>query len=85
MLIKHANELETPRIGVAAGRSVGNAVKRNRAKRVLRAAIRPLLPQLLPGYDILLLGRTRINEAKSSEVQAALADLIKKAGLSTQI
>jgi ribonuclease P protein component len=85
VLIKHANQLETPRIGVAAGRSVGNAVKRNRAKRVLRAAIRPLLPQLLPGYDILLLGRTRINEAKSSEVQVVLADLIKKAGLSTQI
>ena len=85
MLIKHANQLETPRIGVAAGRSVGNAVKRNRAKRVLRAAMRPLLPQLLPGYDILLLGRTRINEAKSSEVQVVLADLIKKAGLSTQI
>jgi ribonuclease P protein component len=85
VLIKHANELGTPRIGVAAGRSVGNAVKRNRAKRVLRAAMRPLLPQLLPGYDILLLGRTRINEAKSSEVQVVLADLIKKAGLSTQI
>lgn len=29
----------TPEVGVVAGKSVGNAVKRNRAKRRLRAAI----------------------------------------------
>ena len=42
------------RVGVAAGRTVGNAVKRNRAKRLLRAAMQTLLPTLAHGWDLVL-------------------------------
>ena len=34
-----AGQSSTPEVGVVAGKRVGNAVKRNRAKRRLRAAI----------------------------------------------
>ncbi len=51
-------------VGVAAGRSVGSAVERNRAKRRLRACMDGLLPRLTPGWDIILLARKPIVSAK---------------------
>jgi ribonuclease P protein component len=68
-------------IGVSAGRSVGNAVERNRAKRLLREAIRPLLPQIHPGWDIILLSRKTIASASFQSVQAAVFSLLQRAQL----
>ena len=42
VLIALENQLSITKVGVTAGRSVGNAVKRNRAKRLIRAALREL-------------------------------------------
>jgi ribonuclease P protein component len=69
------------RIGVSAGRSVGNAVLRNRAKRRLRAAIAGLLSTLVPGKDLILLARPAISNASYTEIQTALVQLIGRAGL----
>ena len=69
------------RVGVTAGKPIGGAVVRNRAKRVLRAAIQPLLPLIRPDHDIMLLARPGIRDAGSSEVQQVLTGLLKKAGL----
>jgi ribonuclease P protein component len=54
---------------------------RNRAKRVLRAAILPLLPQIRPDHDIMLLARPGIRDAGSVEVQKVISGLLKSAGL----
>lgn len=43
MLISAANEVGCRRVGVVASRKVGNAVRRNRAKRLLRVAARAVL------------------------------------------
>ncbi|HWQ04931.1 MAG TPA: ribonuclease P protein component [Longilinea sp.] len=69
------------RIGVTAGRSVGNAVLRNRAKRRLRAAVDGLLQELAPGKNLILLARPAIASASFSEIQTALARLMLRAGL----
>jgi len=46
------------RIGFTASRKVGNAVKRNRTKRRLRALADRVLPELgRPGMDYVLIGR----------------------------
>lgn len=68
-------------IGVSAGRSVGKAVQRNRAKRLLREATRPLLPQLNAGWKIILLSRRATPQASSQAVQAALTGLLRQAHL----
>ena len=57
VLVKHPNASGHTQIGITAGRSVGNAVYRNRAKRILREIIRPMLPAISPGWDIILLAR----------------------------
>jgi len=66
---------------VTAGRSVGGAVQRNRAKRLLREAMRMLLPTIRPGWDLILIARQPLPGATYQQVQAALSQLIRRAGL----
>ena len=69
------------RVGVAAGKSVGSAVDRNRAKRLLREACRPLLPRLSPGNDIILIARAPAISATLAQVSEALESLLRRATL----
>ena len=46
------------RVGYTCSKKVGNAVKRNRAKRRLRAIVREVIcAKGLPGWDYVLIGR----------------------------
>ena len=69
------------RVCVNAGWSVGNAVRRNRAKRLLRAAMSPLMPQLVPGSDLLLVARNPLLRSDANEAREALTVLLGRAGL----
>ena len=82
VLIKHPNHKGLSRFGVVAGRSIGNAVERNRAKRRLKEIIHPRISKILEGWDIVFLARHAIHRATSIELQTALDELIKRAELS---
>jgi ribonuclease P protein component len=69
------------RVGVAAGRAVGNAIQRNRAKRLLRAAMQPLCPQIAPGFDLVLIARQPLPSATFAQTGEALVTLLTRAGL----
>ncbi len=84
VLIATENQLPITRVGVAAGKSVGNAVKRNRAKRLIRAAARELYPQIESGYDLVLIARSPIIQVKMSQVRDALQQLLQRASLYIQ-
>jgi ribonuclease P protein component len=70
-----------PRFGVAAGRSLGGAVARNRVKRLLREACRPLLPRVSPGKDIILIARAPAASATLVQVSEAVQLLLGRANL----
>lgn len=71
------------RVGVTAGKTIGLAVRRNRAKRLLRAAVQSLIPDLAPGSDILLVARPPILASTLDQVRLALQTLLRRAGLLT--
>jgi ribonuclease P protein component len=68
-------------VGVAAGRTVGNAVKRNRAKRLLRAAMQSLVSLVQPGWDVVLIARPPMVSSNSAEVRDVLVTLLRRAEL----
>lgn len=80
---------EPGRVAVVASRRVGNAVERNRAKRVLRAAAATV--GVAPGVDVALVARAATVRASSDEVTDELrarsaaglgADVLSRAGRS---
>ncbi|MEN6408824.1 MAG: ribonuclease P protein component [Anaerolineaceae bacterium] len=81
VLIVCPNENGDLRIGIAAGKTVGGAVERNRAKRQMRAAADIFLCHLKPGWDVVLLARKPIHGAEFSEIQAAFAIVFRRAHL----
>jgi ribonuclease P protein component len=81
VLIKHPNQAGLSRFGVAAGRSIGNAVQRNRAKRRIREIIRKQLATIQPGWDIIFLARESINTASHASLQEAIDQLMTQAGI----
>jgi ribonuclease P protein component len=68
------------RIGFAASKKLGGAVVRNRTKRVMREAVRAYVDRLSPGYDMVIVGRRRTAESKSTEVGAALGRALERSG-----
>lgn len=85
VLIALPNQEENTRFGVAAGRSVGNAVRRNRAKRILRAALQQYLPDVKPGWDVVLIARRTMTGATFQQTVTALAALLGRAKLLQEI
>lgn len=66
-------------VGFVAGRRVGGAVIRNRARRILRAAWRQVAPRVLEGYDFALVARETIRGAKTQDVVAEMTELLVRA------
>ncbi len=66
-------------IGFTASRKVGNAVRRNRARRRLRAAVDAVLaPHAAPGHDYVLVARDATAERPWPELIADLETALKR-------
>ena len=81
VLIIQPGELPFSRFGVSAGRSVGNAVLRNRAKRQIREIIRAHLPEISSGWNIVILARSAIAQASHQDIENAIYELLRRANL----
>jgi len=72
------------RLGLLVSKKYGSAVERNRFKRIVRAALRELKEELLPGWDILVLPRASY-EAKMPEIRDALRRLLSELGVARDV
>jgi ribonuclease P protein component len=81
VLVAQPSESTHVRVGVAAGKTTGTAVHRNRAKRLLREAMRPHLSALASGWDLILIARPALASATLDQTCSALMNLLRRAGL----
>ncbi len=81
VLVAQPAEHPFTRVGVAAGKTTGTAVHRNRAKRLLREALRPLLPTLASSWDLILIARPALVKSTLTETRSALKNLLRRAKL----
>ena len=75
------NRHKEARVGITTSKKVGNAVQRNRSRRVLREAYRQLADRVKPGYDLVLVARGRTPFVKSTQVQRHLERQLAAAGV----
>jgi ribonuclease P protein component len=66
----------TGAVAFVAGRKVGTAVDRNRARRILRAAWFEAGRGIVNGYDTVLVARAAIRGAKTQDLVAEMTELL---------
>ncbi len=76
-----ANGLAQSRAAFVAGKKLGNAVARNRAKRRLRQALYPHFQRLPPGFDLVLIARGNANDVPFTALTAAVQHVLTRAQL----
>jgi len=81
VLYVNKNRVGYTRVGITASKKIGNAVARNRARRVLRAALYQTLPENVGGYDLVFVARGATARIKSTQAAKATAKLLDAAGL----
>lgn len=81
VLFYKKNNLQYNRIAFLASKKVGNSVKRNRAKRLMKENYRFLKEFINPGYDIIFIARKSINGKKAYDVEKSMKNAIHKAKL----
>lgn len=65
LLYVRPNHLPYNRLGITAGKKIGNAVRRNRAKRIIREAYRAAEPLLPIGIDLVVVARSSLPDQSS--------------------
>jgi len=75
------NSLEYNRIAFLASKKVGNAVVRNRARRLMKESVKALKPIKKEGYDIVFIARNTINEQKCADVKKSIEAAIRRTDL----
>lgn len=74
----HPMKVMVNRFGISVSKKIGTAVKRNRAKRIIRAAYAPLEDKLRKGYLIVVSAKPEIAGRKSPEIRSELGYAFKK-------
>ena len=81
MLYARKNRTATNRVGVTVGKKLGHAVVRNRVRRRLREVYRLNEDRFLPGWDIVVVARSRCISANFGKLTQAYLSLAEKAGI----
>ena len=69
------------RIGITTSKKIGNAVERNRARRVIRAAYSMIEDRICGDYDFVFVARSKTKYVKSTQLALLMLSQLKQAGV----
>ena len=81
VLYARKNRTLTNRVGITVSKKLGKAHIRNRVRRRLREVYRLNEERFAPGWDIVLVARSRSIEAPFDKLTASCLSLAKTAGI----
>ena len=78
IMIENPEKKYLNRLGIAVSKKIGNAVTRNRAKRIIRAAYRAVEGEINTGFLIVISARSDIVGIKAQDVENELRHAMSK-------
>ena len=81
VLFYRKNNLSYNRTAFLASKKVGDSVKRNRARRLLKESFRSIGLELPVGYDFIIIARNTIIHAKCQQVKKSLEMAFRRTGV----
>lgn len=75
------NRVGICRYGITTGKKIGNAVTRNRCRRIISAAFDSISYDIHGGYDIVFVARFKTSRLKSTDIREIMIKQLKNAGV----
>lgn len=69
------------RVGLSVGKKIGNAVARNKVKRLMRTSLYDLKDLIKPNYNIVLIARPKVVDLSLDEVKNNIEHVFKLANI----
>ena len=81
VLYARKNRTACNRVGITVGKKLGHAVVRNRVRRRLREVYRLNEDRFMPGWDIVVVARSRAVDAPFDKLTKSYLSLAQRAGI----
>ncbi|MDD4834286.1 MAG: ribonuclease P protein component, partial [Lutispora sp.] len=75
------NDDDMNKVGYSVSKKIGNSVKRNRVKRLMKENFRKLSEDIKTGYFIVFTARVKSSEADYYDIEKEMINAIKRARL----